>query len=131
MKTLKGIMGFEEFIFLIFPLNNNINYIKFQLMDIEISMSIKTIIRRGVIAMRKIFVIRNNEGKYVDKTCLYLDKITQTIVYDFYDDYRNSVILYFEEDADMSITYLTEKAKELGLDCSFTKEYVCPDYSDS
>lgn len=80
--------------------------------------------------MRKIFVLRNNEGKYVDKTCLYFDKITQTIVYDFYDDYRNSVILYFEEDADMSITYLTEKAKELGLDCSFTKEYVCPDYSD-
>lgn len=81
--------------------------------------------------MKKIFALKNNEGKYVDRTCLYFDEITQTIVYDFYDDYRDSVMLYYEEDADIGITYLTEKAKELGLDCSFTKEFVYPDYSDS
>ena len=30
--------------------------------------------------MKKIFALKNNEGKYVDRTCLYFDEITQTIV---------------------------------------------------
>lgn len=78
--------------------------------------------------MKKIFALKDNRGKYVDKTSIYYDKHEQR-VYDYYDDFRNTVLLYCEEDADTGITYLNEKAREYGLDSSFEKELV-PDYSD-
>lgn len=80
--------------------------------------------------MKEIFVIKDNEDKYVDKNSLYFDEIEKRVVYDSYNDYRNTVTLYHEEDADKWITYLTEKSKEFGLSHSFEKEFVCPDYSD-
>lgn len=81
--------------------------------------------------MKKIFALKDNEGKYVDKTSLYYDINEQRVIYDCYNDFRDTVVLYYEEDADKWITYLNEKAREFGLNCNFEKEYVRPDYSDS
>lgn len=74
--------------------------------------------------MEKIFAITDNKGKYVDKTCLYYDKVDKKVIYDSYDNYISSVSLYYGEDADKWIAYLTEKAKEFGLKRKFIKQQI-------
>lgn len=80
--------------------------------------------------MKKVFTIRTNGGKYVDKNCLYYDPYDKKVVLHCSDTYENSVFLYYEENIDANVTYLNEKAKEFNIDYTFEKEFVMYDSSD-